>query len=186
MRAVWIVFIKECRESLRDRRVLLNALVLGPLLGPVLFVILLRLTITRELAQADRPLPVAIIGAARAPNLIAALEQQGLQVLPPVADAEAAVRAQTLDLALRISPSYDADWRAGRPAQVEIIYDSSRRDVGAPLQRLRSMLENYSRRTAATSGARSGHRAETRRVVVCDVAIFSDPVRCDRRYVARH
>ena len=149
MRAVWIVFIKECRESLRDRRVLLNALVLGPLLGPVLFVILLRLTITRELAQADRPLPVAIIGAARAPNLIAALEQQGLQVLPPVADAEAAVRAQTLDLALRISPSYDADWRAGRPAQVEIIYDSSRRDVGAPLQRLRSMLENYSRRTAA-------------------------------------
>ena len=41
------VYLKECRESLRDRRVLLNTLVLGPLLGPVLFVILLRLTIAR-------------------------------------------------------------------------------------------------------------------------------------------
>ena len=26
------VYLKECRESLRDRRVLLNALILGPLL----------------------------------------------------------------------------------------------------------------------------------------------------------
>ena len=32
------MFLKECRESLRDRRMLLNALFLGPLLGPVLFV----------------------------------------------------------------------------------------------------------------------------------------------------
>jgi sodium transport system permease protein len=149
MRAAGIVFVKECRESLRDRRVLINALLLGPLLGPLLFVLLLRLTITRQLTAAERPLAVAIIGAQRAPNLVAALEQQGLEVLPPVADPEDAVRAQRLALALRITPSYAADWRAGRPAQVEIIYDSSRRDTGASLQRLQVMLENYSRRIAA-------------------------------------
>ncbi len=64
------VYLKECRESLRDKRVLLNALVLGPLLGPVLFVGLLRLAIGHELERADKPLPVVIIGAERAPNLI--------------------------------------------------------------------------------------------------------------------
>jgi len=149
MNAVLVVFIKECRESLRDRRVLFNVLLLGPLLGPLLFVILLRLTISRELAQADRALPVAIVGAERAPNLIAALRAQGLEPMPAGADVEAAVRAQQLDLALRITDSYAADWRAGRPAQVELIYDSSRRDAGAQVQRLRAMLENYSRRTAA-------------------------------------
>jgi sodium transport system permease protein len=149
LRAATIVCVKECRESLRDRRVLVNALLLGPLLGPLLFVLLLRLTIARQLTQAERPLPVAVIGAQRAPNLVAALEQQGLKVLPPVADPETAVREQRLALALRIAPSYPADWRAGRPAQVEIIYDSSRRDTGAALQRLRAMLENYSRQTAA-------------------------------------
>lgn len=149
MKAALVVFLKECRESLRDRRVLFNTLVLGPLLGPALFVMLLRLTIARELTQAEKPLPVAIIGAAHAPNLIAALEQAGLQPLPAKPDVEAAIRAQKLDLALRIPDSYASDWRAGRPAQVELLYDSSRRDVLAALQRLRAMLESYSRRTAA-------------------------------------
>ena len=149
MRAALIVFLKECRESLRDRRVLLNSLVLGPLLGPVLFVILLRTTITRELSQAERPLPVVVVGGAQAPNLLAALEQQGLQVLPAVPDLEAAVRAQRVDLALRISDSYARDWSAGRPAQVELIYDSSRREVAGSAQRLRLLLESYERRTAA-------------------------------------
>src|SRR5579862_680338 len=149
MRATLIVYLKECRESLRDRRVLLNSLVLGPLLGPVLFVILLRTTITRELSQAERPLPVVVVGGAQAPNLLAALEQQGLQVLPAVPDLEAAVRAQRVDLALRISDSYARDWSAGRPAKVELIYDSSRREVAGSAQRLRLLLESYERRTAA-------------------------------------
>jgi len=149
MNATWVVFIKECRESLRDRRVMLNALLLGPILGPLLFVVLLRVTISRELERAEKPLPVVVIGAALAPNLILALEQQGMQVLPAVTDVEAAVRAQTVDLALRISSPYAEDWRSGRPAEVEIIYDSSQRESNAQSQRLRSMLEIYSRRTGA-------------------------------------
>jgi sodium transport system permease protein len=143
------VFIKECRESLRDRRVLLNALVLGPLLGPVLFVLLLRVTISRQIERAAAPLPVAIIGAARAPNLVSALQQQGIRVLPAVADPEAAVRAQRLDVALRIPASFAADWRAGQPAQLQIVFDSSRRDSEAAAARLRATLQAYSARTAA-------------------------------------
>jgi sodium transport system permease protein len=149
MNAVLVVFLKECRESLRDRRILLNALLVGPLLGPLLFVILLRLKISRELDRAERALPVAVIGGERAPNLIAALRAQGLEPLSAPDDVEAAVRSQRLDLALRISDAYAADWQAGRPAQVDLIYDSSRRDAGEEVQRLRAMLENYSRRVGA-------------------------------------
>jgi sodium transport system permease protein len=143
-----VVYLKECRESLRDKRVLLNVLVLGPLFGPLLFVGLLRFAIGHELKQADKPLPVVIIGAERAPNLVAALTQQGLQPLPPVADFESAVREQRVSLALRITDQFAEDWRAGRPAQVEIIYDSSQRD-SSQFERLHGMLENYSRRTGA-------------------------------------
>jgi sodium transport system permease protein len=143
------VYLKECRESLRDRRVLLNALIIGPLLGPLLFVGLLRFSIGHELEQADKPLPVVIIGAERAPNLVAALEQQGLQALPPIADIETAVREQRVTLALRITEQFASDWRAGRPAQVDIIWDSSQRAGGSQFERLHGMLENYSRRTGA-------------------------------------
>jgi sodium transport system permease protein len=142
------VYLKEFRESLRDRRVLLNALLLGPLLGPLLFTMVLRLTIGSELDKADKPVPVVVIGAERAPNLIEALKQQGLVPLPPVKDVERAVQAQGVSLALRVGETYAADWEAGRPAQVEIIYDSSRRGNETQLDRLREMLNYYEHRTA--------------------------------------
>jgi len=149
MNAALAIYLKECRESLRDRRVLLNALVLGPLLGPLLFVVILRITIGTQLDRADKPLPVVVIGAQLAPNLVDMLQQQGLVVRPPMDDIEAAVRSQRIALALRISDSFPEDWNAGRPAQVEIIFDSSRRDNGGQVERLRSMLSYYSRRTSA-------------------------------------
>ena len=146
MKPALIVFLKECRESLRDRRVLLNALLLGPLIGPVLFLVIMRLVVGRELEKAEHPLPVVVIGAERAPALLAALKQMGLEQRPAVPDVELAVREQRIDLALRIGAGYGADWRDGRPAEVELIYDSSRREGASDVERLRSMLENYSRR----------------------------------------
>ena len=61
MRPTLVVFLKECRESLRDRRVLMNTLLLGPLIGPLLFLVLMRLVVGRELEKAERPLPVVVI-----------------------------------------------------------------------------------------------------------------------------
>ena len=146
MRPALVVYLKECRESLRDRRVLINTLLLGPLIGPLLFLVLMRLVVGRELEKAERPLPVVVINAERAPELITALRQMGLEQQPPVPDVELAVREQRIDLALRIGAGFSTDWRAGRPAEVELIYDSSRREGGSDVERLRSMLENYSHR----------------------------------------
>ena len=149
MSAARIVFAKECVESLRDRRVLLNALVLGPLLTPVLFLLLMHLIVGRELEKAEKPLPVAVIGQKTAPHFVEALQQQGMQALPEVADPEAAVREQRLDLVLRIPPRFADDWRAGRPAQVELIYDSSRQEVRSQVERLQSMIDAFSSRTGS-------------------------------------
>lgn len=144
-----IVFIKECRESLRDRRVLINSLLVGPLIGPLLVLLLMRMVIGREVDKAERPLPVVIVGAERAPELIAALEQMGMRALPAFADPERAVREQRIDLALRIAAGYGDAWRSGHPAQVELIYDSSRREAQGEVERLRGMLDAYSRRNGA-------------------------------------
>jgi sodium transport system permease protein len=105
MSAALTVYLKEMRESLRDKRVLLNALVLGPLLGPLLFTLILRVSIGMQLNRAEQPLPVIVIGQERAPNLIEALKQQGLVVRPPIDNVEGAVRDQSVSLALRISDS---------------------------------------------------------------------------------
>ncbi|MFM2288929.1 MAG: hypothetical protein RL684_2072 [Pseudomonadota bacterium] len=149
MKPALVVYLKECRESLRDRRVLINTLLLGPLLGPLLFVLLLRLIVNQEIGRAEQPLPVVVIGAERAPEMLAALRQMGLEARPAVADPELAVREQRIDLALRVGSDFGDDWRAGRPAQVELIFDSSRREAGSSVDRLRGMLEAYSRRNGS-------------------------------------
>jgi len=149
MNAARVVFLKEIRESLRDRRVLINTFLVGPLIGPLIFALLIGLVIGRELDQAEQPLPVVVIGAEYAPNMISALRQAGLEPQPAIADPEAAVRQQRAEVVLRIPAGFADSWRGGDAAQVEIIYDSSRREVDSKVQRLRAMIENYSRRTGA-------------------------------------
>jgi len=139
------VFLKEVKENLRDKRTVLSALLYGPLIGPILFVAIMSTAVTRDLNKADEPLKVPVIGAQYAPGLVRALQQQGLVPEPPVADPEMAVREQDADVVLRISPDYGRAWRRGESAQVELIYDSSRRDADTPRQRLEKMLQLYDR-----------------------------------------
>ena len=143
------VFLKEVRENLRDRRTLISAFLTGPLLGPILFVMLLNVTLSRELDKAGQPLPVPVIGAEYAPNLIDALKQGGVVPGAPVADPGKAVRDQDADVVLRIASDYGAAWRRGQPVQVELFYDSSQRDAGTAVQRVTQLVEGYARQQGA-------------------------------------
>ena len=82
------VFLKEVTENLRDKKTVVNALVMGPLLGPIFFAIMMGFIITKQLDSAEKPLEVPVVGAANAPNLVAWLEQQGMVVKPAPADAD--------------------------------------------------------------------------------------------------
>ena len=62
MSAATTVFLKEVTENLRDRKTVFNALVMGPLLGPVFFVMMMSYMITRELSNAEKPLDVPVVG----------------------------------------------------------------------------------------------------------------------------
>lgn len=68
MNAALVVFCKEVLENLRDRRTVMNALLLGPLLGPLLFVGLTSMLITRELDRGEKPIEVSIVGVETRPT----------------------------------------------------------------------------------------------------------------------
>ncbi len=148
MKTILTVFLKEVRENLRDRRTVLNTLLTGPLLAPLMFVLLINGIVAREMDKAEKPLPVPVIGAEHAPHLIEALVQAGVEIKDAPADPERAVREQDADLVLRIPASYAEAWRSGEPAQVELIFDQSQRDAGGAVSRLRGLLDGYGQRTA--------------------------------------
>jgi len=143
------VMRKELKDLSRDRRTLALALFLGPLLYPALMLGMGSLAEKRARTQIDKELDIPVVGKENAPNLVAFLASYGLKAVEPPKDLAVAIRNQDIDVALRISPDYAKDWRAGKPALVEIIKDSTRRDAEIPSRRLETTLAIYSQQAGA-------------------------------------
>lgn len=147
--SLFAVMRKELRDISRDRRTLAIALLLGPLLYPMFMFGMSALAEQRVRTEMDRTLDVPVIGAERAPNLMAFLASQGIEAVAPPEDLEAEIAAQRIDVALEIAPDFDRAWRAGQAAGVDIVSDSTRRNAEVPTMRLRTALEAYGQQVGA-------------------------------------
>lgn len=146
MRAILIVFLKEFRENLRERRTLFSALILGPLLGPLLFAAGLALQLERGIAQGDKAVPLAVAQAARAPNLLNFLRQYNIAVTPVDCDdaaARAAVQAHRYAQVLIVPADFGARLAAGEPAPLQLYADASDVTAGRDSARVRAVLGQY-------------------------------------------
>ncbi|MBL8262880.1 MAG: ABC transporter permease [Xanthomonadaceae bacterium] len=143
------VLRKELRDFARDRRTFLMALLLGPLVYPLLFIGLGKLVEARVSTQLEKPLEIPVIGADHAPNLVAFLATQDIRAKAPPKDLVGTIRRQDEDVALVISPDFADDWRAGRPAKVEVVSDSTRQNAEVAVQRVRGALVAYGRQVGA-------------------------------------
>lgn len=174
MSAAITVFLKEVTENLRDRKTVFNALVMGPLLGPVFFAMMMSFVITRQLDIAEKPLKVPVVGAEHAPGLVGWLERQGVQVEPAPFDPEEALRRRESDAVLVVPADFGTRWRAGETAQVQVLQDSSHQDGRGPVRRLTGLLESYSRQQAALRvSARGMHPSLLSPVAVAERDIAS-------------
>lgn len=147
--SMFAVMRKELRDISRDRRTLALALLLGPLLSPALMIGMGTMAEKRAKTELDRTLVVPVEGRERAPHLVDFLATQGIQAKPAPKDLDAAVARQDEDMGLRIDPKFAEDWKAGRPAVVEVVADSTRRNAEIPLARLKKSLEAYSQQVGA-------------------------------------
>ncbi len=132
-----VVFKKEFRESLRDKRSL-GLLALFTLMYPVLLGVLLHQWIDRATKPEREGIVLAVIGGAQAPTLMAQLKQKNITVhdTPPMDEAAIGdlLRAHKAAAVLRLPGKYASDYAAMRPARIELWFDSStdqdgRRDV---------------------------------------------------------
>jgi sodium transport system permease protein len=152
MRILFAVVGKELLETLRDRRTLVSALCFGPLFGPVLFAVMITLTLDRALGDLERPLELAISGSARAPNLIAFLERNRLEHTEHPLDetaARAAIASGQARIVLVVEPGFESAWLNGTPAPLSLIYDGADTAIARDVARLRAVLGAYGSRYAA-------------------------------------
>jgi sodium transport system permease protein len=147
MKAKWkIVFLKEFRETLRDKRSL-GLLVLFTLMYPVMLGVILNQQIKRATKPEREGIELAVIGAAQAPNLMAQLKQKNVlvQTMGPMDEEaiSALLRARKVVALLRITDKFAENYQAMRPARVELWFDSAS-DNGSRQRDIEEVLHAYS------------------------------------------
>lgn len=118
-----VVFRKEAKDHLRDRRSVFGALLL-PLLGPALLVSGVQLHASMREDDDDVELP--IVGAAHAPSLVAALSAAGIKTTPQEQASEHDVSEGRRLAVLLIAEDYPERLAQGRPAGLRLVFDSSK------------------------------------------------------------
>lgn len=142
-----VVLRKELLDNLRDRRSVLTALLVA-MIGPLLVPLMGAVTAQLAVAQEGATLRVPTRGAEHAPGLFAYLRGRGIDAVPAPADPAAAVRAQRVDLVLEVGDSYAADFQAGRPAPLRLVFDETRTRSSLSVKRLSGALRDYGRQVA--------------------------------------
>lgn len=141
-----VVFIKEFRETLRDRRSLV-LLALFTLMYPLMLGYMLNKQIERATQPEREGMELAVIGAAQAPNLMAQLKQKNVTVQPVDAMDEEAIgellKSRKVVAVLRIDDKFTENYQAMRPAQVELWFDSAI-DHGPRVRDVEAALNAYS------------------------------------------
>jgi sodium transport system permease protein len=162
MGSIWVVFAKESIDNLRDRRSLFMALIY-PFIGALLLGLLLSFVGGMFKRQAQVPgeveastLVLPVLGGERAPELIAYLQQHGVEVVPAPEDPRRAVQQGEADVVLVLARDYAERFAAEEPASVRVVINATRLStvltVSRIVQKLRDFADDEGRRRLRVYG----------------------------------
>lgn len=146
-----VVYLKELLETLRDKRTL-GLLAMFTLIYPLMYGFMLHQLIEKSTKTEREGIELAVIGAARAPTLMAQLGQKNITVkdTPPM-DEDAIgelLRSKKVAAVLRLPDDFAEQYYAMRPARVEVWYDSAV-DNGGQRRDVEDVLEAYGSNVAS-------------------------------------
>jgi sodium transport system permease protein len=151
MRTFLTVFFKELLDNVRDRRTLASALIMGPIFGPVMFAVVINMSIDRALDDAESVMELAVIGQEYAPNLMRFLESRNIDIVAGPADADGAAEAVKLglhDVVLVVPENFGEQLADTIPARVELYSDEANSQGEKEERRARGALRAYNQQLA--------------------------------------
>jgi sodium transport system permease protein len=115
------VYLKELKDSLRDRRTLLSTIIIPTLVMPLLTFGVGKI-MAGVIKKAQEEIPsVAILGGANSPTVVAALKQSPkLRVVATPADWKLAIGEKKLRVAVEIPADFEAGLKAGLAPAVKV------------------------------------------------------------------
>lgn len=143
-RNVGIIYRKELRESLRDRRTLTSMIVVPILIMPLL-TIGIGVVMTKIVGSAQEEIAkVMVVGGEDSPKVVQALGQaKGIQVVPYSADYAKLIGDKKLRAAAEIPPGFDAALEQGTAGTVKIYDYKGNLSSSFAEQKLESFFRDY-------------------------------------------
>ena len=141
-----VVFLKEVRDALRDRRTALMILVASVLTGPVTLVLVA--SFVSGLEERASTLRIRLAGAEHAPALVNFLARADVEIEKAPEDYAARVKDGRLEAVIVIPPEFHERWLAHEEARVELVYDDSRTEAGPATRQAERRLAAFNRETA--------------------------------------
>ena len=140
-----VVFFKELKESLRDKRAL-ALLAVFIFMYPALIGYMLNEMVRKSTKPEREGIELVVIGGQQAPTLMTQLKQKNVQIKDAQDMNEEAIgellRKREAVAVLRLHPKYAEDYQNMRPARVELWYDSAI-DKGRKLDDIETVLQSY-------------------------------------------
>ena len=144
MKAATVVFRKELKDALRDRRTWIVVLVSSLLAGPVSLLLIASFVSSAEESAARREIIVANLAAA--PTLVNFLERNGAQVRAAPADYREQLRSGQLQNAVIVIPDdFGRRLASGESIRLDVVFDESASRAQAAVRTTMALLQGFSR-----------------------------------------
>lgn len=153
------VFLKEIRETLRDKRVILGVFVSPLLVTPLMMVAVIFFASRKAMTEQAETLDVAIVSVEELPLLTEAfgeMETLNVHTLDSRDDAEAAVKEGGVSAALVLDPGAVATLGAGGNTTAEILFNNSNDRSRNARGRLWEVLNTFKEKEVARRLSASG------------------------------
>jgi sodium transport system permease protein len=151
MRELIVIWLKELRDTVRDRRTLTVMVLVPILLTPLLIIGMNALASSSE----SKPVHVAVSGAAAAPALVQILRGQPQVIVDLHADPAAEVEDGNADAGLIIAPGFADRIAAGKAGRIQVVTDATKLGSSRADTAITKALDQY--RTRVVTQALSAH-----------------------------
>lgn len=138
-----VVYLKELRDSFRDRRTALMVLFASILTGPLTLVLMAQYVSSLE-EKASTP-KVRMAGEEHAAPLVNFLRRMDVDIEQAPADYEARIKEGKLDAVIVVRPDFHERYLAGDGASVELVYDDSRTESQPAIRQAERFLRAFNR-----------------------------------------
>ena len=140
--SIWVVFVKELRDALRDRRTLMAVFISSVLMGPLMLVLLSSLVGRYEKRAEARE--VVVIGLDAAPTLRNYIERQTFVVKKAPTDWETQLKANQFgDPVVVVPADFEDDLAHGRPPRIELVYSSANSRAQSGTGTIAQLLQGF-------------------------------------------